>query len=49
MIALSHCSVGMGKRLRYFLIGAVHWLAQETVEVPEEFAFLMNFSWELLS
>lgn len=48
-ITSSRSSVGMGKCRRYFLTGAVHWLARETVGVPREFAFLMNFSCELSS
>lgn len=30
-------SVDTGKRLRFFLLGAAHWLAQDTVRVLREF------------
>lgn len=42
-ITFNHSGVDMGKRLRYFLRGAVHWLAHDTVRVPREFGFRGEF------
>lgn len=55
MLVEHHCKLYLAipvlvrGNLRYFLIGAVHWLAQDTVGVLRESAFLMNFTCELPS